>query len=854
MTTLGQRTFSSGELAPGLYARTDLTKYASGLRTCRNVQVSRAGNLANRSGTSFTGEVKDSSKTVRLIPFIYSDDVSYVLEFGEYYIRFIKDGAYVFDGGSPYEIVTSYPESSLADINHIQSADVVTLVHNLHPPMELKRLGATSWEIDKVTFAPETNRPGNLGVSGSSGSEVLRYKVTAINEESFEESLVASQNAALAIVSITNADPCVVEITGHGLANDDEITIVDAEGLVELNGRNFYVDNVTANTFELYGVDSTDYGVYTANGDTHKIFVEISSNTPSTGTPNVISWSKSAGATEYNIYKETNGIYGLIGIATGTSFNDINITPDTVNTPPSSRNPFIGTGNYPSTVTYIQQRLGFANTINDPEKIYLSKTGNFKNFTTSSPLQDDDAISFNMVGKQINAVKSMIDLGKLVIMTSGGEWSAAGDASGMIKPTDINTKQYSYNGSGGLQPIIIDGKAIYQQARGSIIRDLGFNYEVDGYSGNDLTIFSYHLFDNFTIVDWAYQQIPNSTLWVVRSDGALLGLTLVRSQQVMAWHVHDFDGGFVENVAVVPAGNEDRLFVTVKRTINGTEKRYIEYFTTRQVNDIEDMKMLDSNLTYDGRNTDSNHTMTITQATGNTGWLYSEKVVLTSSEAFFAVGDIGNSIFINGLRCKVATYTSDTIVEAYPSKTVAVELQNVAISEWARAVDELSGLDHLEGKDVSVFGDGFVVASPYNESYETVTVSGGVIQLDKAYSVIHVGLPYTSDIETLDVDVPQGTIVDKKKIVSSVNLYVEKSRGAWIGSESPEGSNSLEGLIETKLRSDEDYDSPIELKTDVINVNIRPEWNSNGRVFIRQVDPIPLTILSISPAGKFGLN
>ena len=182
------------------------------------------------------------------------------------------------------------------------------------------------------------------------------------------------------------------------------------------------------------------------------------------------------------------------------------------------------------------------------------------------------------------------------------------------------------------------------------------------------------------------------------------------------------------------------------------------------------------------------------------------------------------------------------------------DLQAVAVTDWDRAVDQVSGLWHLEGETVSVFGDGFVVASPNNASYDAITVTGGIVSLDKPYAVIHIGLPYISDAETLDIDTPTGeTISDKAKLVGEVNMFVEDTRGLWVGSKPPASDviDPLQDLREFKLRDIEDYDSPPSLTTENISVNIKPEWNSNGRVFVRQVDPIPSTILSISPAGKF---
>jgi hypothetical protein len=181
-------------------------------------------------------------------------------------------------------------------------------------------------------------------------------------------------------------------------------------------------------------------------------------------------------------------------------------------------------------------------------------------------------------------------------------------------------------------------------------------------------------------------------------------------------------------------------------------------------------------------------------------------------------------------------------------------MQAAAITDWARAVDQIKGIWHLDGEDVSIFADGFVVANPNNDAYDVRTVTDGILTLDKPYAVIHIGLPYTSDIETLNIDTAQGeTISDKSKLVTKVTLFVEDSRGVWVGPKPPvdEATDFLSGLTEVKVRNDEGYDEPVDLRTGTIDVNIQSEWNSNGRVFIRQTDPLPLSVLAVAPAGLY---
>lgn len=864
MATVSQRSFAGGEVAPALYARIDTVKYATGLRTMRNAFVMRHGGAANRPGTAFVAEVRNSSQRVRLIPFIFNNEQTYVLEFGAAYLRFHRSGTPIrrtaqnitgitnanpgvltysgtdnyangdhvyitgvtgamapfinnrtfnvasvntgsntfqlqyLDGtnvnttswgayGSGgtiaeiYEISTPYAEADLAELQFVQSADVVTIVHPSYAPRELARTSDTSWSLSTLTFAPNIDAPTNGTASevGTAGSSTYQYKVTAIADETYEESLPSST------ITITDGN-----------------ATLDADDFVRLN------------------------------------------------------WDAVSGAQEYNVYKRKNGAYGLIGIAGSTQFDDIGQDVDISDSPPAARNPFSGTDNYPSAVTYFQQRLGFANTNNDPEKVWFSRTGQFKNFTANRPVQDDDAVTFTIAGRQVNAVKHMIDIGKLIILTTAGEWAIEGDSAGILTPTEVNPKQYSYNGSSSLAPLVIGGNALYVQGRGSVVRDLAFDYQVDGYRGNDLTIFSAHLFDGYTLTDWAYQQVPHSVVWIVRDDGKLIGLTYVREHQVVGWHHHDFDDGEVENVCVVPEGNEDAVYVTVKRTINGATKRYIERFNQRRIEDVVDAVFADSSASYDGRNTNTSHTMTMSEYSSG-GWLYTSTVTLTSSTSYFSSSEVGNQIHMVGsdgtkIRFTIDEYVSATVVRGRPNVTVPVTMQAAAISDWTRAVDEVTGLWHLEGKNVSVLGDGFVVASPNNAAHNVRTVTNGTLALDKCYGVIHIGLPYTTDLQTLDIDsATTETLADKNKLVNRITMHVESSRGIFAGGEPPsdDDEDPLEGLTEYKPNNGENYDSPPDLLTETIQINIEPRWNANGRVFVRQVDPLPLAVLAIAPTG-----
>lgn len=818
MSLIAQRSLSGGEISPSFYARTDITKYQTGLRTCRNFIVQKQGGIANRPGTQFVAEVKTSANNTRLLPFVFNSDQTYALEFGDDYMRVVRDAAqvtvsavaawdsgtayvvgnlasrlgvnyYCISGhtnqqppnatywypltGSIYEIPTPYDKEDLFDLKYIQSADVVSITESGYAPRDLTRTGHTAWTLSSVSFTPGVTAPTNVSVSGSAGSKTFEYHVTAVDPETFEESLA--------------------------------------------------------------GTDST-----------------ASLKDPDTSDPHTITWTAVSGISQYNVYLVVNGQPSYVGIAGTNSFTNNGITPDYLDSPPTARNPFASAGDYPSCVAYIQQRKVYANTDNDTEKIWMSRSANFNNFTVSSPIADDDAVTFQIAGRQVNAVKDIVDVGKMIVLTTGGEWEILGDDSGIISPGAVNPKQISYYGSSDIQPLIIGNAVLFVQGRNTVVRDL-YEDVVGGVGGNDLTIFATHLFEGKQIVSWAYQQIPNSVVWVVLDDGSLLGFTYLRDHKVWAWHRHDTDGD-VKDVISIPEGAEDSVYLIVEREVNGSTKKYIERMYSRYIDDIVYSVFMDSALTYDGWHTGST-TMTLT----GSGWTYQDSLTLTASASFFVVGDVGNEIHLIGddktlIRCKIIEYTSATVVKVTSHKDVPSNMRAVAITGWGKAVDSISGLSHLEGKDVSVFADGFVVASPNNDSYELLTVSSGAITLDRPYVVVHVGLPYVSDMETLDIDNFGGTsITANNKLVTEVGLYVRNTRGLF-GGGNPPSDEGLGGLYELKARDAEGYDLPNDLITGFVDIKIQNTWNSNGRCFVRQVDPVPAEILAVYPAGLVSTN
>ena len=816
-TRILNRSFAGGELSPEMYGRIDDSKYQSGAATMRNFIASPQGPAENRAGFALVREVKDSTKSTRIISFTFSTTQTMVIELGAFYARFHTQGATLLAGTNPawangtayvkgalvsvggtqyyciaanqnqtppnaaywyaipsaaYEIPTPYAEADLFDIHYVQSADVLTLVHPNYAPLELRRYGATNWQVAEINFGQPIAKPTGVTatryIPASNGAnvdtyETMRYVVTAVQEDLIGES------TASAVASVTN---------------------------------NIYI----------------------------------------LGAKNTIAWTAVAGAARYNVFKYLGGVYGYIGGGTGTSIEDNNIAPDFSKTPPIFNNDFIGAGNYPGAVSYFEQRRCFAGTLNDPQKIWMTKSGTESNMSYTLPVMDDNRIEFRVAAREANTIRHIVPLTELLLMTGSAEWRVTSVNSDAITPTSISVRPQSYIGISNVQPTIINNSMVYAASRGGHVRELGYNWQANGFATSDLSIRAAHLFDNEEITDMAFSKAPSPIVWMTSTTGQLLGLTYVPDQQIGAWHRHDTDGAF-ESVAVVAEGREDILYAVVKRTINGASHRFIERMQTRQIDLPEDAFFVDCGSTYDGQNT----TATTVTVSGGTTWTRSDNLTITSSTNLFnappSIDDINDVIVLkdsagNKYRCKIlATLTANSAL-VQTDNTIPVELQNSATTDWAFARNVISGLGYLEGKTVSILSDGAV--------HPQRVVTGGVITLDRAAAKIQIGLPYLSDLRSLPLAINiEAYGQGRYKNINHAWLRVYKSSGIFVG---PDENN----LVEAKQRTTEAYGSAPELKSEEIKIMLTPTWQDNGQIFVRQSDPLPLTIVGITVEVSIG--
>ena len=260
---------------------------------------------------------------------------------------------------------------------------------------------------------------------------------------------------------------------------------------------------------------------------------------------------------------------------------------------------------YPSSGNFFEDRLFLAGSTAFPETVWGSVTGDYENHTPG--IDDADSIQFTLAGRQVSIIRWIEPREYLIIGCVGGEWRVGPDDQGTaLTPLNVTAKLQTTYGCDDILPVTADKATLFVQRSSRKLREFSFQWETDGYVAPDLTLLAEHITDG-NIIDIAYQQSPLSILWCVRGDGKLLGMTYMRDQDVVGWHLHETDGS-IESVCTIPGDGYDELWMIVNRTINGNTVRYVEmmeaYFVdsnaTYKSNKGLNAFFVDSGITYNG--------------------------------------------------------------------------------------------------------------------------------------------------------------------------------------------------------------------------------------------------------------
>ena len=803
-----QTSFTVGELAPSLYGRIDIDLYYKALAECRNMIVSKYGGVDNRPGAQFITKVNDSTNPVRLIPFQYNGQQQYVLELGNYTLRIIQNGTVLESGGVPIVVTTPWPATEIFKLKYTQSADVLTVCHQLYPTQQVERSSATSWvctpflnvngpfqDINAnpaiTVYASATSGAGvtltasaDLFTADLVGLEFYMQQSPDNTTAAWEVSVAKSINnivifgnnyyqaltagatgtigPTVTVGSARDGDPGVLWKYLHSGFGIVKITGVASSTLATCTVLSQLPDSMVSATALVHITN-----VVTGDPDVSQPAI-VTTQYPNTfATNDQLTLSGIVGAIEANgsfvITVMDSQNFMLNNLFTTSAYVSGGVASKTNVAVPTYYWALPAWGalqEYPATSSYFQDRQIFGGTVGQPSTIFMSTTAGFLDFSVGNPVLDSDAITYKVLSNQVNSIRHMLELQYLIIFTSGGIYMVEGGkngANGVVTPSTVNLTFQGANPVSDVQPLRIANYAMFVQEKGTQVRTLGYSFAENAFIGQDTTTMSNHLLQFWTIVDWCYQEIPYSCIWAVRSDGVLLGLTFNPEQQITGWHHHDTQGTY-ESICCITENNVDTVYTVVNRVLNGTTTRVIERFQPRQFLDQRDAYFVDCGLTYDGRGAN--------------------------------------------------TYAST-----------------------------FSGLDHLEGQVVSILGDGIV--------FPQQTVVNGIVTTSQPVLVAHVGLPYISEITTLPLASGRADVTDKKRNINGVSVIVDRSAGFITG---PDANN----LTPYKTRTDENYGAPDNLLSEIVDINIVCNWDKKGQVTIRQEKPLPLTVLAVIPQAEIG--
>lgn len=590
-----QSAFNSGEWSPRMAGRVDQAAYAAACEVLENFKITAEGPADHRGGTYYVASTKIAAKFSRLVGFTFSTVQAYILEFGNQYIRVYKDYGQVFSGSpaTVVEIATTYLEADLAALTFTQSADTLYIFHAGYPTAKLTRTSHVDWTLSTVNFKPPATSEDGYTPTGN----------------------------ALTLSAVTGTGITVTAASAVFLNADVGRQIKQGNGLCTITAFTS-TTVVTADVVNNFASTAVAAGAWTLTGS------PIATLTPSIATPiggiatmtlGVAGWRSS----DVGRYLHVSGGFALITVFTSTTVVKARILRDLDNVTAAAggtweiRDPAWSTAKgYPSCGIFYQQRLWLAATTNQPTTFWGSVTADFENFALGG--DDDAACEFTLDTDQVNAIQWLKGTRALLIGTTGGEFIATGSQTNPdITPDNIQVVPQSTRGSAKLPVFIIGSVVMFTQRSRRKIRQYKYSFDDDQYESPEVTLEARHV-TGTGVTDLAYQQEPEGILWGCRDDGQLIGLTFDADEEVNGWARSILGGSFgtestpgagdnwpiVESVACIPSpdGEMDDLWLQVKRTINGSTVRTIEYLTPGlgAEDAQEDGYFVDCGLTYEG--------------------------------------------------------------------------------------------------------------------------------------------------------------------------------------------------------------------------------------------------------------
>lgn len=825
--------FNRGELSPQVIYRPDTDQHASGLKRCRNAFVSVEGGVIKQGGTEYVATCLNPALPSYLIPFIYATQASYMLEFSENRMRVLRDGKpLVYPESSPnagIQVIydTKFTQDDLPSMHYAQIAGLLTITTGTKQPQQLQIIDEYTWEFSEFKPTEAVYQEANVDetkVFGFSAADIVG-------------------NQAGDVITINNAQPIFEPYhAGQLLKIEEEPSQIwkigpwEASKKIADEGQNPFGERIRSNG-KVYICDlnqTMDTGQAYFDAITGVVQPRHEEGVQRDGNGNSIDEQAQVAGLPWRY--EHSG-YGVVRIDSVTSPTQaqatiISVLPSTFADDNTYKWAFQAWSNergLPRTISYFGDRLYFGGTIAQPESSWGTEVGVYNSFKVSTPLKDTDSIEITLAGREVNNVQNILPMRDLIFMTSEAEWLAGGGQNNVITPETTNDIQVQgYNGSSSVQPLIIGSSAIYIQRAGSEVRSLGFSVNpdgTDGYGGDDLSLFSSHLFKHHNIVSWAFCRSPYSLIYAVRDDGVMLLFTYQPGQRVGGWTQCERDEAII-GVRSILEGSTSKAYMVVKHNNN--------YIIERQCDPDPASK---DDYCFSNASVARKGWVESDIIVSGLGFTPDDTVTLTIPSANFIAGDVGSELHIRNAsvsaRCVINSVLNGDTVQVVPLSYFDESLQSKA-DEWGYATSSLNGLDHLEGREVVILADGDVQPSK--------TVVNGAIELDDPAVNIVAGLYYRASLQTLPVDSysPRNpsTIRHQFKKIKEAHIGLINTRGIAAGQD----ASMLSEYV-----PDNAFDllSPPEASGDVVSLSVQGVWDKDGSITIVQDYPLPMHVASI---------
>ena len=560
-----QNDFTAGELDPKLRARTDISQYKSGLSTARNVSIQPQGGAKRRDGTKFVAELDSgAANAVRMVSFEFSVSDSYMLVFtpGKMYV--FKNGAQITNingSGNDYLTIASLTSAILPQMNWVQSADTVIVVHQDLEPVRILR-GATDsdWTASTITFSfvpkyafdIDTHIPAyNITPSATSGNITLT--ASGVTTDSGTAQAGGANTITLKASSSYTTDDApngmfirITAGTGAGQVRHVEDYVAATKVLTVFPAWTTQPDATSQYSVKAFGTAMVDEFVVALNGFGRARITQFVSDT------------------QVKAYVEI------------PFFDTSTINAGDFETEHGYENVWSSTRGWPRSVTFHEGRLYFGGSKQRPSTIWGSRVSDFFNFDKGESL-DDAAVEATLDTGTFNAIVDIYSGRHLQIFTTGAEFYVPQTLDTPITPTNLIVKQQTaFGAKAGLRLQNVDGSTLFIQRQGKAIQEFIFSDAVQAYTSSKISLLSSHLLrtPEEMAVRVATSTDEGDRLMLVNGDdGSIACYTLLRSQNVIAPSEWTTEGEFI-NIGV----DVDDIYVVVKRNVNTADVYYVEIF------------------------------------------------------------------------------------------------------------------------------------------------------------------------------------------------------------------------------------------------------------------------------------